>query len=78
MTFLGSPEHTAANWTQHNRASVSHSSGGLRLRTGVAAELGPSEAQRRSVLGPSPGFVDGRFLPMSPRHLPSVPSVPVL
>ena len=78
MTFLGTPEQTAANWPQHSRASVSCGSGGQRLRTGVAAGLGPSEAQGRSVLGPSPGFVDGRLLPVSPRHLPSVSSVPIL
>lgn len=78
MTFQGPPEHTAADWAQHSRASVSHGSGDLRLRAAVAAGLSPSEAQGRSVLGPSPGLLDGHLLPVSPRHLPSVPSVPVL
>lgn len=74
----GDPRAHCANWPQHNRASISRGSGGLRLKTGVVAGLGPSEAQGRSALGPSPGFVDGRLLPVSPRHLPSVSSVPVL
>ena len=32
VTFLGPPEHTAVDWAQHSRASMSHGSRGLRLR----------------------------------------------